>query len=135
MDVRPHTAIDGNGGGAVKKVNAFMRKSHIRAAAVAIALITLPPIGPAAAGGDTGVAEYGQKLAQRLCAKCHAVDLSGNSPFESAPPFRTFAQKYPLENLEEALAEGITVGHPAMPEFTFSPRQIDDFIAYLRTLN
>lgn len=87
------------------------------------------------AGGDAGVPEAGQRTAQQLCSKCHAVGVTGDSPFKPAPPFRTFAKKYPLEYLEEALAEGITVGHPAMPEFTFSPRQIDDFIAYLRTLN
>ena len=42
--------------------------------------------------------------------------------------------RYPVETLEEPLAEGIVTGHPSMPEFRFQPDQIDDFIAFLRTL-
>jgi hypothetical protein len=32
-----------------------------------------------------------------------------------APPFRTLHERYPVENLEEPLAEGIISGHPSMP--------------------
>jgi hypothetical protein len=51
-----------------------------------------------------------------------------------APPFRTLHKKYPVENLEEAMAEGISTGHPTMPEFRFDPGQISDFIAFLKSL-
>jgi len=47
---------------------------------------------------------------------------------------RTIARKYKVENLAEALAEGIVTGHPAMPEFSFEPDQIGAIIAYLKTL-
>jgi mono/diheme cytochrome c family protein len=39
-----------------------------------------------------------------------------------------------VENLEEALGEGIVTGHANMPEFRLEPDQIGDFIAYLKSL-
>jgi hypothetical protein len=39
-----------------------------------------------------------------------------------------------VANLEEALAEGISVGHPAMPQFQFSPEDADALIAYLESI-
>ena len=51
-----------------------------------------------------------------------------------APPFRSLHERYPVENLQESLAEGIVTGHPSMPEFRLDPDQITDVIAYLKTL-
>jgi mono/diheme cytochrome c family protein len=51
-----------------------------------------------------------------------------------APPFRTLSERYPVTALEEAFAEGILVGHPAMPEFRFEPHEIDAIIAYLQSV-
>jgi hypothetical protein len=51
-----------------------------------------------------------------------------------APPFRSLHERYPVENLQESLAEGIITGHPSMPEFRLDPDQITDVIAYLKTL-
>ena len=56
------------------------------------------------------------------------------SPLKIAPPFRTLHERYPVEDLGEALAEGITTGHPTMPEFRFDPGQAADLIAYLKPL-
>ena len=83
-----------------------------------------------------GVASRGQRIAERNCATCHAVLRKGTSPNEKAPPFRTLGQRYQLQDLEEALAEGIMVGHeaPEMPLFEFTSRQIADFMAYLRSI-
>jgi mono/diheme cytochrome c family protein len=78
--------------------------------------------------------EAGRRFAEANCSRCHAIGPTGASPLAEAPPFRTFVRKWPLENLEEALAEGIVVGHDAMPEFELSPRQIADLIGYLGTL-
>jgi cytochrome c len=79
-------------------------------------------------------AAAGLDLAQKYCARCHAVTETGQSPHKQAPPFRTFASKWPLENLEEALAEGIVTGHPDMPAFVFEPDEIDALIEYLYKL-
>jgi cytochrome c len=77
--------------------------------------------------------ERGRALAQANCARCHAIGAAGESPLAKAPPFRTLHRRYPVENLAEALAEGIRVAHP-MPEFRLEPGRIDDLIAYLRSL-
>ena len=47
------------------------------------------------------------------------------------------SKNYPIENLAEAFAEGIGVGHSGdvqMPEFVLSPDEIDDLLTYLATL-
>jgi cytochrome c len=76
----------------------------------------------------------GQDFARANCARCHSIEKSGASPFAGAPPFRTLHRRYPVETLEEALAEGLFTGHPAMPEFILDPGEIGDFIAFLKTL-
>ena len=49
--------------------------------------------------------------------------MTGNSPHRQAPPFRDVVERYPVEDLEELLAEGIVSGNPDMPEFTFEPKR------------
>lgn len=78
--------------------------------------------------------ENGRVLVERNCAMCHAVGTKGKSPKEYAPPFRELSQRYPIEKVEEALADGMLAGHPAMPEFRFLPQEIDDIIAYLKLI-
>ena len=79
-------------------------------------------------------AQRGLSIARANCARCHSIDRVTPSPLAIAPPFRTLHKKYPVENLEEAMAEGISTGHPTMPEFRFDTDQISDFIAFLKTL-
>lgn len=78
--------------------------------------------------------ERGRTFAQTNCASCHAIGRAGGSPLRIAPPFRTFRLRYPVENLAEALAEGIVTAHPAMPQFRLEVGQIGDLIAYLKSL-
>ena len=78
--------------------------------------------------------ERGRAFAQANCARCHAIGPVGDSLLPKAPPFRALHQRYPVENLVEALAEGIRTAHPAMPAFELDQRQIDDLIAYLKSL-
>jgi len=51
-----------------------------------------------------------------------------------APPFIDVVKRYPPATLAEALAEGISTGHPDMPEFVFAPDEIGHLIAYLESL-
>jgi mono/diheme cytochrome c family protein len=51
-----------------------------------------------------------------------------------APPFRTLHRRYPVEDLAESLAEGIKTGHQDMPQFQLEPDQIEDLMAYLKSL-
>ena len=76
----------------------------------------------------------GQEIAQTHCSTCHAVGRTGESPAPEAPPFRTLSQNYRVTDLEEALAEGISVGHPAMPEFQFSPDDAHALVTYLQAI-
>lgn len=78
--------------------------------------------------------EQGRRLALLYCAKCHSTDKASPSPLKIAPPFRTLHERYPIEMLQEALAEGIVTGHPSMPEFRFDADQVGDFMAFLKTL-
>jgi mono/diheme cytochrome c family protein len=94
-----------------------------------------PPEAPPVAAAVVPSAERGHALVKRDCGGCHAVEADGDSPLARAPAFRTLHDKYPLEALEEALAEGILSGHPAMPEYEYAPEEIDDIIAWMRTLD
>lgn len=79
-------------------------------------------------------AQRGTVIARTYCAKCHSIDKVSPSALTFAPPFRDLHKKYPVEQLEEALAEGLVTGHPTMPEFRFDVGQVRDFIAFLKTL-
>jgi cytochrome c len=78
--------------------------------------------------------QRGKAFAVTNCARCHSVDRVTQSPLKIAPPFRTLHLRYPIENLGEALAEGISTGHPTMPEFQLEPDQIHDLLSYLKSL-
>lgn len=77
----------------------------------------------------------GHSLAVKRCSGCHAVERRGKSPLAAAPPFRTLGKRYPLDSLQEALAEGIFVGHAGMPSDPWEPADIERLIAYLKTIN
>jgi cytochrome c len=76
----------------------------------------------------------GEALLTKNCARCHATGTTGLSPHPAAPPFRTLARKYPIDGLQEALAEGLSVGHPDMPEFVFEPDEIGAILTYLKSI-
>ena len=88
---------------------------------------------PALARGN---ATRGAAIAQKNCSACHATGLRGASPNVKSPPFRELGRRLRIGDLEEALAEGIVVGHEGaeMPTFEFEPRDIDDLVAHLRGL-
>jgi mono/diheme cytochrome c family protein len=79
-------------------------------------------------------ADRGRRFAEANCSHCHAIGRFGDSTLPLAPPFRTLHEKYPVESLEEAFAEGIVTGHPSMPQFELPLDQIHDLIAYLKSL-
>jgi len=79
-------------------------------------------------------AQRGLVFVRTNCARCHAIGKVGESPLRIAPPFRTLHERYPVESLQESLAEGIVTGHPTMPEFRLDPGQVADVIAYLKSL-
>jgi mono/diheme cytochrome c family protein len=102
-------------------------RSTLIAALIALAL-------PAVAAAQPGAAAKGQALVTRNCSQCHAVGRDGDSPDPAAPPFRTLGARYPIEALSEGLAEGLLTGHPAMPEFRFTPDEVKQIIAYMKAI-
>jgi mono/diheme cytochrome c family protein len=85
---------------------------------------------------EPGNGKAGRAFAQKNCSTCHAVAATGASPYAPAPPLRTLHEKYDVEGLAEAFAEGILVGHKGpkqMPEFVLTPEEIDDLLAYLKS--
>lgn len=78
--------------------------------------------------------DRGRSIVQRDCASCHAVGPNGDSPNPKAPRFRQLHERYDVEALGEALAEGLTVGHGPMPEWSFGPSDTAAILAYLKSL-
>ena len=106
-----------------------------RLACLALILALSPSAAPAqTALREAEQAVRGRALVERNCGMCHAVGKTGRSRDRQAPPFRELHQRYDVEMLGEALAEGILTGHPAMPEFRFEPPEVIAIIYYLRSI-
>jgi len=98
-------------------------------------ILILAMLGASPAGAaEQGSIAHGKALVAANCARCHAVGETDTSRHEAAPPFRTLSERYPLDALEEAFVEGISTGHPDMPEFIATPEQIEAIIAYIGSL-
>lgn len=104
-----------------------------KALALGLAVI-LAGTSPVFANQD-GDARQGQAIAEKYCAICHAIGTSGDSPKAKAIAFRDLHNLYPIDNLDEALGEGLVINHPDMPEITLTVAQIFDFKAFLKGLN
>jgi cytochrome c len=96
--------------------------------------ITIGMMPPASAEEASTPAGRGESLLTANCARCHAVGRTGASPHPEAPPFRTLSRRYKIEGLGEALAEGLSTGHPDMPEFVFAPADVGAIIEYLKSI-
>jgi cytochrome c len=97
-------------------------------------LVTIAALAATSASAQSGPTARGGLLVQRHCASCHAVRRTGDSPNPDAPAFRDLHARYRIEDLAEALSEGILTGHPAMPEFRFQPHDVKAIIAYLKSI-
>lgn len=80
---------------------------------------------------DRALIQRGETLVRQHCSLCHGVGRDDASRYPDAPLFRELSRRYPVDVLEEALAEGFTSGHPAMPEFVFSAERAAAIVAYL----
>lgn len=105
---------------------AFWAIRSVAPVALTLALASTAMAGP--------LEDRGRALLDAQCSRCHAIDRSGTSALEKAPPFRTLGRKYKLETLAESLAEGIVTGHPDMPEARFKPDEIEAILAWLAAI-
>jgi cytochrome c len=97
-------------------------------------LLVLASAGAALPQDRRALETRGEGVLTTNCSRCHAVGRTGNSTHPQAPPFRTLGQRYPIEVLAEALAEGLSSGHPDMPEFRFEIDDVDAILAYLESI-
>jgi mono/diheme cytochrome c family protein len=87
------------------------------------------------APAQADVLEDGRQLAESMCGTCHAISPDDETENAEAPRFTEIAGRYSVWNLQEALAEGIVVGHEGMPAFTLHPEQINALLSYMDTLS
>jgi cytochrome c len=80
------------------------------------------------------VAQRGEALVKEMCAACHAIGRSDQSPHVGAPAFSTLDRRVNLDAFMDRLREGLTSGHPDMPTFRFTREDAHAFIAYLRSI-
>jgi cytochrome c len=100
--------------------------------AASIAFLVVSAVSASAA--EKTLIDKGEVLVRENCSRCHAIGKEGDSPHKEAPPFRTLAKNYPIEDLAESLAEGIVSGHPDMPIFLFGPHDVEAIIEYLQSI-
>ena len=89
------------------------------AAGVAFALVFF---SNAARAQMSDEAKAGHEIAERFCARCHAIGLEGRSPHESAPPFRQIVAKGNVCSPATDLSR-----HP-MPSFANRIAAVPDFL-------
>jgi len=99
-----------------------------------LVVLVLTSAGAALPQDKRALESRGQALLTTNCSRCHAVGRTGDSTHPEAPPFRSLGQRYPIEVLAEALAEGLSSGHPAMPEFRFEIDDVDAILSYLNSI-
>jgi cytochrome c len=82
---------------------------------------------------NTGNAERGERIAQRLCASCHALSADAKAAANSdILSFPAIARQPKATG--EYLAGRIIIPHPAMPDIALDIAEIRDVIAYIVSL-
>jgi mono/diheme cytochrome c family protein len=123
------TKVNEGAAGALVPSRSFAVRFGIAASA---ALLVASAVSANAA--EKTLIDKGEVLVRENCSRCHAIGKEGDSPHKEAPPFRTLAKNYPIEDLAESLAEGIVSGHPDMPIFVFGPHDVEAIIEYLQSI-
>jgi mono/diheme cytochrome c family protein len=81
-------------------------------------------------GGD---AMRGSSLAESWCQSCHIIDQRGTGrAVDPAPPFPMIAND--PKKTPGYLQHWLSTSHPQMPNFNLGRREIEDLIAYIRSL-
>lgn len=76
----------------------------------------------------------GRAVAEANCAKCHAVDLTGDSRLAAAPPLRSLPERTNLLSLRSHLRRIDPRTPPEMEEIGLNDTDLEDLVAYLTSL-
>lgn len=93
-----------------------------------VGLVILLLAAPATAQNQN-LTSRGELLLRTNCSSCHATGSRDQSRHATAPPFRTLATRYPIEKLAEGLAEGLSSGHPDIPDFVFEVGDVNAILS------
>lgn len=106
------------------------RRAHRATSALTIAAIlgTFQP-GNAQSPGQV---KAGGALAETLCATCHRVGADARDGSRTPPDFGAVADMPSMT--EVSLRVFLRTPHGEMPRYQLSPSEMDDVIAYLRSL-
>jgi cytochrome c len=99
----------------------------------ALLLLTLP-LALSAGSTPAATLAHGEALVTRHCGGCHATARDDRSREPAAPQLRELNRRYDTEQLGEALAEGLLVGHPMMPQFRFPAEDVKSILLYLKSI-
>lgn len=97
------------------------------AAAAALCVIAWAWSGAAGLAAD---ADNGRRITERWCTGCHATGAGHGT--DAAPPFTKIAND--PTRTDASLRAWLADPHPPMPNMSLTAREIDDVIAYLKTL-
>ena len=86
------------------------------------------------AGAAGKLKERGEASAKRLCASCHAIHTTGDSPHPAAPAFRALGDRMDLNEFARRLRRGLLTGHEDMPMYRFKRDDADAMAAYIRSV-
>jgi cytochrome c len=120
---------------ARQKGNAMTRWTLLLVAALILAACETTRSDDAV--GAPGDAARGRAMAETHCASCHAIGYGTKSPYDGAPSFPDIVARGNVDDYAEAFAEGIIVPHNGrvvMPEFVLNPQEIEDLLAYMKSL-
>src|SRR6185436_6156187 len=82
---------------------------------------------------DVGRPPQGFRLAQQVCAECHAIDKATmTSPNPTAPRFQTIANTPGMS--EMALSVALRTPHRTMPNLILESDEVRDVAAYILSL-
>jgi mono/diheme cytochrome c family protein len=101
--------------------------------ALITAVYVLLATGAPVLAQETGSVDAGYRMAQEICAECHAIEPDDlKSPNMDAPTFLDVANKFGITVM--ALSVWFRTPHPTMPNFVFSADETSDLAAYILSL-